>query len=315
MKSKAEFEKILARADEERARRFKAFQTVRDASRQLYFENGVPVLRGSTVTFLDLLGTSERLKNLSAKDLPNMLRFSERVQDWFGDVSERDSPNQILAFSDNIAIGTPFDDSWFDRGLLAHVFAVGGIQLNVVAGDGTLLRGGMAQGPLHMNENVVVGAGLVAAYELERDEHLPRVVVADSTLVGALAESLKHVEPNSSPTNAVLLVDPTDDAVFVNYLETLLDGSPVREVRQALQSHRVVIRAGLTTNEPGRIREKYEWTAEFHNWFCARVGQSRYRVHDPLGRIAERDFKGLVEHWDASDPTWRSAMREFLTAG
>jgi hypothetical protein len=66
--------KRLKEAEAERALRSEAFGQVQEIGRTLYYTDEKPILRESSVAFLDLLGTTERLAALADIDLAKLIR-------------------------------------------------------------------------------------------------------------------------------------------------------------------------------------------------------------------------------------------------
>lgn len=138
-----------------------------------------------------------------------------------------------------------------------------------MAREGYFVRGGLAFNALFMDNNVVYGAALLEAYELEHAIAKDPRVVASDTVVQLLREQFSYyAQPESAPQNDVFLLD-SDGRVFLNYLdpcfEDVPDGLPADTA--TLLRHKAHIEKGLKdfARNP-RVWAKYAWLATYHDF-------------------------------------------------
>ena len=67
-----------------------------------------------------------------------------------------------------------------------------------------------------------------------------------------------------------LLEDPQDNQLFVNYLRTAVEFFPEDRIdRPLLSKHAENIQRSLREHQSNhKIREKYEWLTNYHNFVC-----------------------------------------------
>lgn len=255
----------------ERSERQAARKALRDEARALYSDgDGAAVLRDSFVAYLDSLGTKEAMDILDDEGLRDLLRDSEELA-WFLHDEEAETYRQrTLSFSDNVVVGTPVDATYGDGGLFNLVFGVACYQLNRVV-RGRFLRGGIARGPLYVDDRHVVGQALVRAVLLEEHEaDVPRVLVDEGAMAGVAVELGYYRDPWEAPHNRYLARD--GDRVFVNYLAVVEEDTVWRleAVDEGLVAHRERVAEGLQRHEDNaKVRAKYVWAAKYHDWICS----------------------------------------------
>ncbi len=237
-------------------------------TRRAYTRTTAP-LRTSFVAYLDSLGTKDAAAAFDDAALASLLADSEELAWFLHDEDSEDYRQRVLTFSDNVAVGSPVDPTYGDFGLFNTVFNVATYQMNRVS-RGRFLRGGIALGPLYMDDRVIVGQALVDAVILEEQvASAPRVVVAEQALVGVSTELGYYADPWTSPHNRLLIHN--DGQVIVNYLAVLEEdtGWDPDSVSRGLTLHRDLVVANLEKHRTNdRIRAKYEWAADHHNWAC-----------------------------------------------
>jgi hypothetical protein len=185
----------------------------------------------------------------------------------------------LKAFTDNIVLGFPILSEGEASTLHIVIDRLRGFQLFMTI-DGFFVRGGVAVGEAYFDEDIVLGPGLLEAYDAEalraRD---PRIVLADSCF--------QYI---SELPDAWLLKD-ADGQFFLNYLDKIAwynvydeqEGRTPRGI-DLLTQHKRLVEAKLReyAAEPP-IWSKYHWVARYHNFFCKDCGDElplRYRVVD-----------------------------------
>jgi len=271
-----------------------------------YDSNGNPVLTKSYCAFLDVLGFKQMVQESFAGNAPyplfarlhriiqaeilrlNMYQLGSGETDW-----------ALKVFTDNIVLGYPL---FSGDGESEYGFVIGRIaeyQLTMSLA-GFFVRGGLAIGPLFMDDNIVYGPAIIEAYraesELARD---PRIVLSQEVQNMVMQHTKYYADPGESPQNRELIVDP-DGHVFVNYLEMLViedDAGPCVAWKK-IELHKEQIEKNLSKfKDKPVIWSKYYWLANYHDYFCLThqqySGYKKAYLIDP--GIAKPEFSRLVK--------------------
>lgn len=238
------------------------------ATDDMYLDDkGNPALKESVVLYVDELGTSASLASMTDADLRTVLKDHDEVG-WFLHSNDMIELQRSARFSDNTVVGAPLTDA-DDGGAFHQVFSAATYQCNLAL-RGRFLRGALATGPLYIADGYVTGQGLLDAVKLEENEAVvPRVIIQRELWHGFISESLPYADPYESPENRYVLLD-ADGELFVNYLAVLTEENYEGAVEEGMDRHREVIAEKLKTyahNE--RVRRKYAWVAQYHNWMCS----------------------------------------------
>jgi hypothetical protein len=243
-----------------------------------------PVLIESIVAFIDLLGSKDAAQNLETQQrrLDQLVRGISRARNMAA-LPNVDGFAATATFTDNIVVGYPLDRTGYPDTrdpdavwavLLRVLGSAAGYQLEL-AMEGLFVRGGMAIGPLWIDELFVFGAGLMSAYNIEsKGAHYPRIVVSDD-IVKMARWVRPHLGKQSREWLDSYLLRGWDGAVFVNYL---FDNSTrIVPTPDYLATHRAAIGAGLFDNQTTPVvYEKYLWLRTYHNYYCQQVGAPEY---------------------------------------
>ncbi|PTS85502.1 hypothetical protein DBR00_06925 [Pseudomonas sp. HMWF032] len=204
------------------------------------------------VAFIDILGfrghVNELGKNGSHDKLVSLLQALHKIRDS----SRRDllalkafafaKDLQATTFSDNIVISGEGDD-------FQYVLSVTGNLCVELLSQGYLLRGGISSGGLHHSQDIVMGEGLVKAYELESQVAIyPRVIIDDCCLQEALKESTTYP-----------LTKDFDGFYYLDYL--------AKESNRGFRLFEKSREAIVQTLEHGKPKEKAKarWMARYLN--------------------------------------------------
>jgi hypothetical protein len=222
--------------------------------------------------YLDLLGTKERMPLLDDRMLRKQLDQADSLTWFLHDETVEYDSQRLMRFTDNLIVGTPVhEDAPGGQGLGVLLTNIDDYQL-AMAMEGAFIRGGVTVGSLYMDANTVTGEALVEAVGLEEQVAVfPRVVLSEQCVSLAMADCEAYAPGFSylNPWNTQLIVD-ADGEVFLSYLGEVFDyDDDQRAKRGALLSHADAIRAKLLSfTESGRVRSKYKWSADYHNYFC-----------------------------------------------
>ena len=174
----------------------------------------------SIVAFIDVLGSSEAIKNDADKSLQMMHdAYTEAVslfQSLFED-NERVTP-RVKIFSDNIVVSVSRVGESGHGAFCAIAMISAIIQVQFLK-HGLLTRGGIASGSYFVDDMMVWGTALVKAHSLENSIAVyPRIVV-DPELIG----DLDLANPNSKFTKTQEWIEQDTDGIFmIDYLNKYL---------------------------------------------------------------------------------------------
>ena len=193
----------------------------------------------------------------------------------------------MKVFTDNIVVAYPLRAPSQDLGepeLCALLMLFAEVQASL-ASDGLLLRGAVAAGDHYQDDDIAYGKAFLEAVDLDKSGSAPRLVIAPSL------ESLIEVhlswygDGGLAPHFEQLLEDPHDESLFLNYLDVAFQYFPDGPINhELLARHRDSVLRGLKENASiPHVREKYEWTASYHNYVC-RTFAERYstEVHEEV---------------------------------
>jgi hypothetical protein len=293
----------LGKLRQERTQRRSAREQRRVGARRLYSDaEGQPILRTSNVLYLDELGTSAPMRDLTAAGLRAVISDYDALAGFVNaeDDDVVDANERYLSFSDNLVVGSPIDAVLPYGGLFFSMWSAAAYQLNLAL-RGRFLRGGITQGPLYMDHRIALGAGLLEAIRLEEQvATYPRIVVIDRAINGILKETRYESDPTRSVENNMLLID-ADGRMFLNYLMLLTEDGATSDISGALRRHAEVVTGRLAEfRDNPRVREKYVWVADYHDYVCASImDMPDLALDDGSGRtdyesLYPRTFRRLV---------------------
>lgn len=228
---------------------------------------GSPTLRLASVLYLDVLGTKDNLSTTerAQQHLVRIQSAYARAREWAH--LKADMPQVSRWFSDNLVLAQRFTRPLrLDMSTGWAVIDAGWIQLALLE-DGLFARGGISVDHFYADAERVDGPALVTAYELEsKQARFPRVMLADE----AAAVCHEQLRLNGGDNERRLLITDGSGVTFVNYLIHLdFTEEGYDESIRWLEQHRDQIAANLKASAKGSgVREKYEWLAGYHDYFC-----------------------------------------------
>lgn len=250
----------------------------------MYTINGEPALQESIVAFIDVLGSSNLMRDLDNQSLRKFLNNIGANSDFFSVADIDDSPLHKVLFSDNVAIGTPIGvGDPFDK-IEQVTLASGYFQMSMTLA-GYPIRGGITSGPLFIDSEAVVGAGLVDAYRMEGAAEFPIIEIHHDLIESAfvLERSRKREVIEALSEQIIVMYDrrspfPRFVVHYAGFFPETDEG-----LSWALEQHRTIIERGLLDHRSiSGIRQKYEWMACYHNWNCIGLSdQSEYWLESP----------------------------------
>lgn len=172
----------------------------------------------------------------------------------------------IKAFTDNIVIGWPVrGDAESELGSIFSSVAF--FQLRM-ANRGFFLRGAISLGDAYVDDVVVLGSAFLEAYQGEAQAANPRIILTESATSAVKKHLAYYSRSDQAPQYSDLYQD-SDGKWFVNYLETILAAGDECPFFDELEIHKNNIARRLEEfcSEP-KIRDKYLWVANYHDFFC-----------------------------------------------
>lgn len=240
--------------------------------RSPYFdEAGLPILKRSVVGYVDELGVTEALRNFDDENVRSWSRQIDRLHEDIG--APLGSSAATIAFSDNFVTAAPIESDTDSSltSLEAIPVLVSGYQQRLAI-EGRLHRGAVVLGNIFVGDDRVIGPALVEAYEVENSRAVfPRILVG-KPLLQLVLEDMRTESSEYVASFGQLYVFDSDGEVFLNYLSHVQSYLDEQDALDALTHHREVGLAGLRqyADQP-RIRMKYTWLIQYHNWFCTSV--------------------------------------------
>jgi len=234
-----------------------------------------PEMIRSAVCFTDILGFSQMVLDAQHNGTGNQLlqRLHKVLIKQYEELKPKEDYIGVFkAFTDNIVIGLPiYDDGESQLGSIFLDFASFQSALTI---EGFFIRGGLSIGDYYGDNEFAYGPSIIEAHHLENNQAIyPRIILSDESVRLVREHIDYYAEPESAPQSRDLLRDNTDGKWFINYLESLMadvreHGNYQEAVRQLLV-HKQVIEHNLTNFQGNqRVYSKYEWAAQYHNYFC-----------------------------------------------
>jgi hypothetical protein len=235
--------------------------------------------RKTLVTYIDILGFRQLIKQserdpTKVDEILNILKITkEKGQD--GPISHVGSDTLDIAitsqnFSDLIIrkVNRAPDPQGFL--MLMELILLSRIQCTLLTAHGVLIRGGICENHLYMEDGFVFGPALVRSYELaEQKAVFPRIMVD-----AAMVEATNYAFPGLM--NKFML--KIRDEVFIDYLYASFTTLGVMHLKAdeqklaMLEAHKKVIERKLVElAADARAYDKIDWLACYHNSVIIRL--------------------------------------------
>lgn len=241
-----------------------------------YFDEEKPIHKLSYCAFLDVLGFSERIReSYSDKTHDELLVTFHRILGKAVSRLRRDANASLLyfkSFTDNVVLAYPriSDDMEGEFGFI--MWSLREYQFNMAL-HGFFVRGGLAVGPLFIDDTSVYGSALLEAYALESKVAVNPIVVLSDDVTKLVQRHLTYYHGEEAPHVRDVLRAP-DGRFFINYLvEAIYEtGDGDKLATKELGMHRDVIVNELKKHRRNpRVFDKFAWLAAYHNYFCEQV--------------------------------------------
>jgi hypothetical protein len=234
----------------------------------------MPHYRTAILTYLDVLGFSELVQQSASdptkvSEIMSILNIAKK-RGTFGSATGGEYPTKLithtLTFSDliiRITYVEPHDDLIVRLNM--ELMMLAGIQCELTAIHGILLRGGVSLGPCYADDEYLFGPALIQSYRLEEQVALfPRIVI-DTELVTEAAKRPNEIWPK-------VIRRGEDASYFIDYLYAGWQNpsggfirTGFRNADAMMSAHRFIIEDKLNHVRGDRARQKLLWTALYHN--------------------------------------------------
>lgn len=209
------------------------------------------------IAYIDFLGTKSILKsNFQNRTIASYHFIYSAVIDTLNRINEENIPGRekikYKIFSDNVIFAIEYTETTFTHNAIALLSFVSVFQYLVVSDWGLLLRGGVCIGDLYIDDNFVLGSGLIAAYEIENKLSIyPRIVV-DNDIIKRF---------NQSAVFPYCLLE-NDNLFYLNYLRCTKDNLS-KHYRQIFNKSKDVVNP--------QVKQKFDWVKRYHNKIADRL--------------------------------------------
>ena len=251
-------------------------------------------LMDSFVCLADILGFTHLCEEFSNEEEGNerLAKIKESIQNAFEfiDPSIYNFQNiceySVKVFTDNIAIGYPLSKPLVDfgeheLGRLLDGFSAYQFSLAI---DGYFLRGAISYGKHYMDDLIVFGDALIDAHKIDVKGAPPRIVISPR-MYEKIRDHLHFYSPPSRAPYCDVLLKDSDGSIFLNYLHMVTIANSEYHIEiDALRDHKTRIIENLHSHshEPS-ILSKYEWLANYHNYFCNELADKYAQQIDYYG--------------------------------
>lgn len=276
-----------------------------------------PCLLPAFVCYADILGFGNMTRRAleSGEEEKFLHRIKHSLNAAYEQVRKAMTRNEWIpdsfdmkVFTDNIVVGYPLENPRGDVGEpeFIHLLMLFAEMQAKLAGDGFFVRGAITFGDHYQDDDIAFGKALLEAVELDKEGGAPRLVIGPSVEPLLLKHFSWYYAPTSSPHDGLLLNDPDDGRLFVDYLYAAFQHFPDGPIdHELLEAHSDKVRSGLLEYASNTyIRDKYEWMATYHNYVCCTFA-SRY----PVRYYSEEDL-----YYAGEDPEAGAIAEEAQTA-
>lgn len=236
-----------------------------------------PELLESIVCFTDILGFSNLVTQAPNRQAGNKLlnHLHTTISEQYVLMRETNPHGHFKTFTDNVILAYPvWEDGEGQSGSVFMSFIDYQLEMTL---NGYFLRGGVALGDYYGDNDFAYGMALIEAHNLECNKaDYPRIILSDE-MINIVSKHLDYYGPlRFAPQYSHLLKD-SDDVVFINYLYGLHEAfksgneSDVEwniYVGRLKQHKQIVEKRLLQFKNNSKLYSKYEWVAQYHNYYC-----------------------------------------------
>lgn len=270
---------------------------------------GKPIVALSFCVLADILGISRLCANCTtiAESQELLLRLIRAINETKIELQNNINAEEHLrnwsysSFSDMIVLGHRISDRCKDaESELGRAVRSLMMYQTSLALHGFFVRGGITFGELHLSPTLSFGKALIKSYCLEKAASNPRIIVSGA-IKSLIDFHLTHYsDPGRAPHAKDFVIDE-DGEVFVNYLQSANLGLSTDE--ELLRLHQGIIVEKLQKHRSdNRIRLKYEWLRDYHNFFCFNFYETTIYDGDGSEYISHECDPDLFIHGQSDSP-------------
>lgn len=248
--------------------------------------------RPSLVCFIDILGFSALLKNMSANEVHKVLsrlRETTEPSDHYNISDKEISQPHWFQVSDAIVRVRHYDTAYRDGALFHELFDLGIAQANL-AQSGVFIRGGLAIGDASTGKKgsgPAFGPAFVKAYEIESVMAVyPRISISHTVIEEYRNGPRLKAETNDSGQDedyVLPMVRNSSTGPWIDYMAVIQQNEEPNEHVDFCSRHAEQIRERLTKfGDNPAIMKKFLWLAAYHNQHIEPF------LEDPNGEHAEK---------------------------
>ena len=238
------------------------------------------------VAFIDILGfrsfVNETVDKESNVNLVKLKKLGESlilIKEEFKKANENilyPAGVTITYFSDSIVISI-LPTSVVTETLLEVLETLKRVQIKLI-NNGILLRGGIVQGKIIHNSEMILGPAMISAYDLESKSALyPRITIDPKIIYELFDERGNSLEDHDF--RKVFMID-FDNTFYVDYFTDIKHY--IADQKEYYQNLRTLIRNGVKRADIG-IRMKYLWMLnKFNNSKPHNIQKMKYNGDDEI---------------------------------
>ena len=161
-------------------------------------------------------------------------------------------------FSDNMALSS---EVACDETVIRVINIMGWLQARFALA-GIFLRGGIAKGMHHHEDNIDFGPALVEAVVIEKygSVHEVRIKFSDS-LKQQIVSSM-----NGASNLPKVLIDKRDDSMYLDFLESIQEPAERDILSDIIRLKVGELPQSAQTDEEIKVRKKLEWLCDYFEW-------------------------------------------------
>ena len=223
----------------------------------------------SIILTLDILGFKDKvceLKHINQQErlLHKIIVAAQEVKALYGQLSPQgpndDGEYKIKFYTDNFIAAIPYnpDNPTEMKARLDDVILYAAIHQWRFAKDDLFIRGSITAGLNYMSEDIVFGKAMIHGHELEANSAKFSRIILDNNLLSLVDYRDKYI-----------CIDEDDGMCFINYLKMVGGNESWKSIFRYLNNHHKTICRNLDKYSANpHIREKYQWLARYHDYFC-----------------------------------------------